>query len=76
VIPREKVVNALRTLKFSFKRQTDRVEMYKQNGTTLRVQLSKRSMLDVDYAKCLLRSAGMAPEKIEQFIRETDEKVH
>jgi hypothetical protein len=33
-------------------------------------------MLDVDYAKCLLRSAGMAPEKIEQFIRETDEKVH
>jgi hypothetical protein len=76
VIPHDAVLNALRKLKFSFKRQTDRVDLYKQKGSPRRVSLSRNAMHDPTYIRTLLKQAGMADAEIDNFIQETDQKLH
>jgi hypothetical protein len=69
VIPNDALVNALRSLKFSFKRQADRVMIYKQRGTTRRVGVRRCDYHDEVAAREVLKLAGMAPDKIEKFIQ-------
>lgn len=76
MIPHDAVLNALRKLNFSFKRQTDRVDLYKQKGSPRRVSLSRNAMHDPAYVRILLSQAGMPPGEIESFIRETDRKLN
>jgi hypothetical protein len=76
VIPHDTVLNALRKLNFSFKRQTDRVDLYKQKGSPRRVSLSRNAMHDPTYVRIVLKQAGMPEPEIERFIQETDKKLH
>ena len=62
------LTNALRSLNFTFKRQTDRVMIWKQRGTTLRVSVRRHSTHDNEYSAVVLRQAGMSEEEIAAFI--------
>lgn len=75
MIPHDALVNALRSLKFRFKRQADRVEIYKQSGTTRRVQLRRHDLHDETAARTVLKQAGMAQSDIDAFI-ESVKKSH
>lgn len=68
MIPRERLVNALRQLKFSFKRQADKVELYVQAGTGLRCSVRRRDLLDPQAVRIALHQAGMPADEIERFI--------
>lgn len=68
MIPSDALTNALRSLNFKFKRQADRVMIWKQRGSTLRVSVRRNRFHDPDYARIVLKQAGMSPEDIENFI--------
>lgn len=68
MIPNDTLINALRSLNFRFKRQTDRVAIYKQKGTTLRVAIRRNQLHDETYTRTVLRQAGMALADINNFI--------
>jgi len=68
VIPHDALINALRSLHFRFKRQADRVEIYKQSGTTCRVEVRRHDWHDETAARTILRQAGMPPADIGAFI--------
>jgi hypothetical protein len=68
VIPHDALINALRSLHFRFKRQADRVEIYKQSGSTRRVEVRRHDWHDETVVRTLLRQAGMPPNDINAFI--------
>ena len=70
MIPNDALTNALRSLGFVFKRQTERVKLWKRRGSTSRVTVRANSSHDEDYARAILRQAGMPTEAIERFIAE------
>jgi hypothetical protein len=70
MIPNGALIEVLRSLGFEFKRQADRVMLYKQRGTDVRVGVRRNQMHDEDYARTVLRLAGMPADKIEDFIRQ------
>lgn len=59
MIPHDALINALRSLNFRFKRQADRVEVYKQSGTTRRVEVRRHDWHDETAVRTILRQAGM-----------------
>ena len=76
MIPHDALVNALRSLKFRFKRQADRVEIYKQSGTTRRVQLRRHDLHDETAARTVLRQAGMSDTDIDAFVASVNKAHH
>lgn len=68
MIPSDTLINALRSLNFYHKRQADRVHIWKQHGTTRRVEVRRNSFHDEQYARIVLHQAGMPPGEIEAFI--------
>lgn len=71
MIPNDALINALRSLNFTFKRQADRVTLWRQRGGVKRVAVRRNVAHSEDYAKSILRSAGMSEADIESFVRET-----
>jgi hypothetical protein len=69
VVPNSALVNALRDLGFEFKRQADRVMIYKKVGNTTRVAVRRIDMHDDEAAKIVLKQAGMDATAIEKFIQ-------
>lgn len=69
MIPNDALINALRSLNFTFKRQADRVTIWRQKGTLTRVALRRVDLHDDDTARSILRQAGMAAAAIENFIQ-------
>ena len=76
MIHNTKLINALRSLDFKFKRQADRVCIYKMKGNTKRVSVRRNEWHDEEYAAIILKQAGMSTEGILAFIRETSETRH
>jgi hypothetical protein len=69
VISDHALINILRErLNYHFKRETDRVVIYKQRGATKRIEIRKVSAHDEDYVRILLRQAGLGKDEIEKFI--------
>lgn len=68
MIPNDALINALRSLNFSFKKQTDRMMIYKLRGSTRRVAVRRNKSHDEIAVRSILRQAGMDDEAIEQFI--------
>lgn len=68
MIKRERIVNALRDKNFSFKRQADRVDIYKKNGASTLVTLRRVDLVTPEYAGTLLRQAGFNDVEIKKFI--------
>jgi hypothetical protein len=71
VIPHDALINALRSLNYTFKRQADRVEIYKRRGAATRVAVRRNALHDDDYARAILKQAGMPHDQIEPFIAAT-----
>ena len=76
MITHEALRNAIRSRGFEFKRQADRVEIFKQRGTTTRVELRRISLHDDDYAQTILRQAGFGAEEIADFMREQRQAIN
>lgn len=76
MIPRDALINALRSLNFSFKRQADRVEIYKQRGSTRRVEIRRCDLHDENAAKIILHQAGMSDADITKFIESAKKANH
>ncbi len=68
MVPNESLINAVRSQGFSFKRQTDRMAVYKQRGGTKRVLIRRNASHDEIYAREILRTAGMPDADIEKFL--------
>lgn len=68
MIPHDTVINALRELGFTFKKQTDRVVIYKKRGGTNRVAVRRRDFHDRKAIGVLLAQAGMPHDEIERFL--------
>lgn len=68
MVPNDTLINAVRSLGYKFKKQTDRVDLYKKKGGTQRVAIRRNSAHDPDYARSILKQAGMSLEAIERFI--------
>lgn len=72
MIPNEALTNALRSLNFTFQRQADRVMLWRQRGSQLRAAIRRNKEHDPEYARTILRNAGMLHAEIEKFISETN----
>jgi hypothetical protein len=68
LIPNDALANALRDLGFEFKRQADRVMIWKKRGTTCRVSVRRNSSHDIEYSRTVLKLAGMPEAEIEIFV--------
>ena len=66
-ISREQLVKRLRQSRFSFKRKSDRVELYRQDGTGVRVNVPLRDLLDEKLVEVVLRQAGLSDREIKEF---------
>ncbi len=69
MISNEALINRVRELGYEFKRQADRVMIYKQRGTTNRVMIRRNAMHDDEYACLVLRSAGLSDDGIASFLQ-------
>jgi hypothetical protein len=76
VIPKDAIVNALRSLKFRYKDQTERIEIWKQAGSTRRVEIRRHDLHDDIAVRVILRQAGMSAGDIELFIQNNTRRKH
>lgn len=60
--------NFVRDHGFSFKKQGRRRDIYKRPGDPHRMMLPRTSSVDDDFARSLLRQAGIDDAQIEAFI--------
>ena len=66
------LINAIRSKGFRYKDRSDRMEIYKQSGTTKRILVRRHSNHDPEYAASILRQAGFNESEIAPFIVEYD----
>ncbi len=76
MIPCDALINRLRESGYEFKRQADRVMIYKKKGGTSRVTVRRKDMLDVSYVQVILKQAGLSQAEIEKFIATTATRLH
>jgi hypothetical protein len=67
MLKRERVINILHSLGFSFKRQCPNVDMYKKG--TDRLTLPRNALIDPDWLRATLSPRGVPRERIEEMIR-------
>jgi len=68
MIPRQRFVNKLRSLGYSFKDRTKRVELYRKDGTTEIVAIPTHKLILEETARQILRQCGCNQPEIEAFI--------
>jgi hypothetical protein len=68
-ISREQVTRRLREAGFSFKRQADRVEIWKLAGDTKRVNVPRRDLLLDTHVRVIIGQAGLSPTLIDDFFK-------
>jgi hypothetical protein len=68
MVGRDKLINALRKKKFAFKRQTERIDLFKQAGSTKRVQVPRKDTVDPRTAAFILKTAGYNDDEVKEFI--------
>ena len=69
MVPNDALINAVRSLNYTFKRPTDRMNVYKERGGPRRVLIRKNAVQEhAEYASSILRSAGMPEDEIERFL--------
>ena len=68
MIRREHFSNKLNELGYRYKRETDRVYLYKKPGNPAFVTIPRRDLLDEDYIRATLRMCGCSAQDIETFV--------
>lgn len=76
MVSRDKLINAIRSKRFRFKRETERIDLYKQQGTSKRVEVRKRDNFDRRSAVYILKTAGFSDDEVRTFLTECDETHH
>ena len=71
-ISREQVVRALRARKWKFKRETERVEIYKLPNNVSRIDVPRTKKFPILLVRTLLGQAGFTPDEIEKFLGDAD----
>lgn len=66
-IPRERVLNKLRMMGYSFKRQAPRVDLYK-NGPD-RIEVPRKDLIDERWVRAVLGQRHIPPADIDAFVR-------
>jgi len=68
MIAKQRFINRIRQLGYSFNRKADRVEIYRRPTPMHFISVPRRNQLDEDWVRHALRQAGEAPNAIERFI--------
>lgn len=68
MIRREHYCNKLRELGFKYKRESDRVYLYKKPGNPSFVAVPRSDLLDEDAVRAQLNLCGCKKDDIEKFI--------
>lgn len=68
-ISREQVRKRILRENFSYKGETDKVELYRQAGTKQRVALPRRELYEETLVRIILAQAGLSPSQIDEFLR-------
>ena len=68
MVPHDALINALRELGYTFKRQTSRVQIYRKRGGIERVAIRRSRSHAPEAARSILRNGGMDEEGIERFL--------
>jgi hypothetical protein len=76
MVSRDSLINAIKSKGFAFKRQTERIDLYKQKGSTKRVEIRKRDYFDRKSVTHILRTAGFSMEEVRAFLGECDHTRH
>lgn len=76
MVSHDALINAIKSKGFRFKRQTERIDLFKQQGTTKRVEIRKRDFFDRKSATHILRTAGFTMEEVRDFLGECDHTRH
>ena len=67
-ISREQVVARVREEGFHYKDRGKSVEIYRQEGTRQRLDISRRLQFEIAYVKVVLSQAGLTHGQIEDFL--------
>lgn len=70
MVPNDALINILRSKKYRYKGQSDRMVIWKQAGSTRRVLVRRNASHDEDYARIILKQAGFTDDEIEMAISE------
>ncbi len=68
-ISREQVRKRILRENFSYKGETERVELYRQAGTKQRIDLPRQDFYSEKQVRIILAQAGLTVDQIEQFLR-------
>jgi hypothetical protein len=69
MIPRETFVNKIRSLNYTYKTQTKRVQLWKKTGGSHRMFVPICDFLEIEFVRSSLRQTEMMKtEEIEKFI--------
>jgi len=69
VISREQVINRLRAADFHFKKKKKRIELYRQSGTGLRVDVPLTDLLSDKQVRIILGQARLTELQIHEFLK-------
>ena len=73
MIPNEALINFLRReLGYTFRKETQRVRIYRQRGGTHRIAIANRAAHSPEYVRTVLRSAGMPDHEIDRFLAQVN----
>lgn len=67
MVPHRKLIARLRKEGFTLRRETKRVGIWKKRGSPLRVAVTHANRHDPEYARVVLRQAGLDDEQIREF---------
>lgn len=76
MVSNESLTNAVRSLGYTFKKQTDRMMVWKLRGGVKRVMIRRNATHSAEYAETVLRQAGMPDQQIAAFIQEATITSH
>jgi len=68
MVRREKFVNKIRSLGYTFKSQQKRTYLYRKAGGTHYIPVPKADLLEDDFVNSSLRQAGCSQDEIRAFL--------
>lgn len=67
---RERLINIIRSLGYSFRRDAWRIQDWKRSTDGHTIQVPKRDILSEEYVRSVLRQAGCDADQITEFLRD------
>lgn len=71
-VKKKQLNNCLRQHNYTFKRQGKKRDIWKEKGSTRRVDVPRTTLIDSRVAVIVLGQAGLSPQEIDEFLRGVD----